>query len=670
MWRFAILLGLVCPPSTARVTKIVIEDRQSPVYQGRSFGTVGAYEKLTGRTFGEIDPKSPPNAIITDLPFAPRNSRGMVEYSATFTLLKPLDMSKASGVLIYDVPNRGNRLLLGTFQGGEPGDGFLFERGHVILASGWQGDLIPRAGAETIDVPVAKNADGSSIAGPVLARFSNVPAGTKSVALPGATRRGFANTADKRGATLTWRASEEGAVVPVRANDWAFADCGQTPFPGKPDSEKLCLKDGFDPARLYELAYTAKDPLVLGMGFAATRDINAFFRHADQDDAGTANPVANHIAHVVAQGTSQSGNFVKSFLHLGFNQDEQKRIVWDAANDHIAGRQVPLNIRFGIPGGAADMFEPGSEPVLWWSDYADTTRGRPAGSMLARCTASHTCPKIFETFGATEFWGLRMSPGLVGTKADRDIPLPANVRRYYFPGTTHGGGRGGFSTAARGGGGRCELPDNPNPEAPTMRALFDELVAWVVKGTPPPDSRYPKLATGELVPPDGRSMGFPSIPGQPLPDHLLNSVNDYDLGADFHYTDLSGVITQQPPRIRQVIPSLVPKVDVDGNEVGGVPSVLRQAPLGTYLGWNVTAAGFQKGHGCGFAGGLIPFAATRGDREASGDPRPSIAERYPTHDSYVQAVKAAAEKMVQERFLLRADADRLIAEATASEIGK
>ena len=655
-------LWLAVSPLAARVTKVAIEDRQS---------AGGTYERLSGHIFGEIDPRNPLNAIVTDIRLAPVNAHGMVEYAATFTLWKPVDLSKASGVLIYDVPNRGNRLLFATFQGGDPGDGFLFERGHIILASGWQGDLIPRAGAETIDVPVARNSDGSSITGPVLARFSNMPAGTKSMPLPGASRRGFSNASlDSAHATLTRRASEDGEVVPIASSDWAFADCSQVSFPGVPDAEKLCVKNGFDPAYLYELAYVAKDPLVLGIGFAATRDIVSFFRYAEKDDAGTANPVAHRIAYSVGQGTSQSGNFVKSFIHLGFNRDEQKRMVWDGANDHIAGRQVPLNIRFGVPGGAAEMFEPGSEPALWWSEYTDTARGREPSSLLARCSASETCPKIFETFGSTEFYGLRMSPGLAGTRADVDIPLPPNVRRYYFPGTTHGGGRGGFAVTARASGGRCELPDNPNPEQDTMRALLDDLIAWVTKGTEPPASRYPRLSTGELVPPDHRSMGFPPIPGKPLPDHLINPLYDYDLGPEFHYVDLSGVISLQPPRIRQSIPSLVPKVDADGNERSGVASVLHQAPLGTYLGWNVMASGFSKGHGCGFAGGFIPFAATRAERLGSGDPRPSIEERYASHDAYVAAVKRAAERLVEERFLLRKDADRLIAEAAASAIGR
>jgi hypothetical protein len=277
-----------------------------------------------------------------------------------------------------------------------------------------------------------------------------------------------------------------------------------------------------------------------------------------------------------------------------------------------------------------------------------------------------------ETFGATEFWGLRMSPGLVGTRAEADIPLPANVRRYYFPGVTHGGGRGGFEVAApnAGAGRGCALPNNPNSTAEAMRALRRALIEWVVKNIAPPDSRYPRLDRGELVPPEHTAMGFPAIPGYPLPDNLINTFYEYDLGPGFQYNDLSGVISLEPPVIRRTIAMLVPRTDADGNEVGGIPSVLHQAPLATYLGWNVTASGYLKGRGCGFAGGMIPFARTKAEREANGDPRPSIEERYGTHEGYVAKVKAAAQQLVRDRFLVQEDADRLVSEAEASNVLK
>jgi hypothetical protein len=242
------------------------------------------------------------------------------------------------------------------------------------------------------------------------------------------------------------------------------------------------------------------------------------------------------------------------------------------------------------------------------------------------------------------------------------------VRRYYFPGVTHGGGRGGFNAAAAAPPGACELPANPNPSSDTMRALTVALVEWVTKGTAPPPSQYPRLDRGELVPPVQAAMGSPMIPGVPMPDGIINPLYDYDFGPAFGYRDLGGAVAKQPPVIRQVFPSLVPRVDADGNETSGVPSVLHQAPLGTYLGWNVTAQGYFKGRQCGLNGAFVPFAATKAQRMASGDPRPSLEERYGTQDGYVAAVKRAADRNVRDRFLLPEDAARLIAEAQASNV--
>jgi hypothetical protein len=399
------------------------------------------------------------------------------------------------------------------------------------------------------------------------------------------------------------------------------------------------------------------------------RDLMSFLRHETRDAAGTPNPVGGAVSHVVAVGNSQSGNFIKTFIHLGFNEDLSGRSVWDGAFPRIAARQNPINFRFALPGGAVDLYEPGSEAVLWWSPYADRARNRRgAASLLDRCTASRTCPKIVEAFGSAEFWGLRMSPGLIGTDAARDIPLPASVRRYYYPGTTHGGGSGGFSASPPGLASGCALPSNPNPQREQTRALTAALVAWVVNGTPPPDSRYPLLGRGDLVPATAASTGFPSVPGAPSIDGLVKPVLDYDFGPDFRADDVSGVITRQPPRIVSVLPTYVPRVDSDGNETTGVPSVLHQAPLGTYLGWNVAARGFFKGQICGFQGGYIPFAATAAERVAAGDPRPSLEERYGALEGYVCVVRRAAVRAVAERFLLQDDADRIIAEAERSQV--
>lgn len=657
----ALLLCAIAMP--ARVTRVVVEQRESPAYKGQVFGQAGQYETLSGHFYGELDPRDPHNAIITDIALAPRNARGMVEYTATFSVSKPVDMTKSSGVLFYSVPNRGGGAPVGS------------PEGHVSVVSGWQGDVAPRAGLQTITVPVARNLDGSAITGPVIERFINMAPG--STTLPLDTARYVAlnyqrpATLDTSKASLMRRSSPAAPATAVPAGEWAFADCHATAFPGTPDPTKICAKNAFDPAFAYELVFTAKDPLVLGIGFAATRDLNSFLRYTEKDADGTANPVAGQIKWAVSRGNSQSGNFIRSFINLGFNQDEDRRMIWDGVNPHIAARQLALNIRFANPGGAAGLYEPGSEGVLWWSDYADTARKRQAAGLLDRCKATKTCPKIVETFGGLEFWYLRESPNLVGTDAKSDIPLPANVRRYFFPATTHGGGRGGFSTvtpAVAPGG--CLLPANPNPETESLDALLTALVDWVTKGVEPPPSRYPRLDRGELAAANGKAIGWPAIPGVSPPDGLINAVADHDFGPGFHYKDLSGIIAQEPPAVRRLLPTLVPKVDADGMDVGGVPSVLRQAPLGSYLGWNPTATGFDKGQQCGLSGGYLPFASTKAQRLAAGDPRLSLEERYSNHAGYVAAVKVAAEKGVAERFLLRADADKLVAQAAASDVLK
>jgi len=655
-------LALACllttaAPAAAEVVTLEITSRE-PAANG--------YEIVRGRIHGEIDPKDRHNAIIQDIDLAPRNARGWVEYIATFALAKPVDLSKAARVLLYQVVNRGN------------GQATARPDGYIVLVSGWQGDVIPTANNQTIDVPVAKQRGGSPLTGPVIARFVDVPDGQSTapirLASLGTAQPYLPVDLAQPSATLTWHSSEnysgvQDAAHAVPRSDWAFANCDAAPFPGAPDPTRICLKDGFRAGRLYELVYTAKDPLVLGVGLAATRDIVSFFRHAHKDAGGTPNPVAGAIDHAVSVGDSQSGNFIRTFVHLGFNQDEQNRIVWDGAFPRIAARQTPMNVRFALPGGAAGVYEPGSEGVVWWTTYEDKARGLKPAGLLDRCSATNTCPKIIEAFGSSEFWGLRMSPDLIGTDAARDLPLPDNVRRYYYPSTTHGGGRGGFpTTASQAANSACTLAPNPNPEAEQTRALTLALVEWVTRGSPPPASRYPTLARHDLVPASRAAIGMPDIPGLPFSDRILNPVVRYDFGAGFNASDLSGVMSTVPPRIIGVLPTYVPRVNEDGNETSGVPSVQMQVPLGTYLGWNTIRSGLFAGHGCGFQGGWIPFAKTKAERLANKDPRLSLEERYGTHEAYVERVKRAAGQAVRDRFLLPDDAQRIVREAEASDV--
>lgn len=667
-----LVLGVVgAAPAHGEITRITITSRK-PAFDGRAFGAVGAYEEIKGLAYGEIDPKDRRNALITDIALAPVNARGRVEYRTTFTLLKPLDMAKSSGVLFYNVVNRGNHNGPNTWHvGGDPGEGFLYRLGQAVLWAGWQGDM-PIASVspeqEGIDVPIARHPDGSPVTGPVWARFVNVAGRVNTQALPGAAGRAPASL-DTSAARLISATSEtptgvKGGVVTMAASDWAFADCRTVPFPGTPDPTRICLKGGFDPALLYELTYTAKDPYVLGVGMAATRDVVSFFRYDARDAAGTPNPVAGAVPHVVAMGNSQSGRFGKAFINLGFNEDERGRIVWDGFNARIAGMLGSFNTRFAQPGDIAELYDPGAEGPLWWDDYADTVRNRPAWGLLHRCRETRTCPKITETYGGPEFWYSHASVGVAGTKGTEDLPLPENVRRYYHPGTPHGGGPGGF-TLGTASADRNALANNPNPERETDRALYVALVEWVVHGSAPPPSAYPRVTDGTLVPATAAAMGWPRIPNTPSPDGVVNPVLDYDYGPSFRYNDNSGVITTSPPTVIRAIPTLVPKVDTDGNEMAGVRSLLMRMPLGTYTGWNPIASGVLKGRERSLAAGYVPFARTKAQREASGDPRPSIEERYPTLLAYYAAAVGHAQDLVRQRLLLPEDAVRLLKQMLA-----
>lgn len=680
-WATAIVAVLLAwaPSLQAEVKKIVIERKVSPAFDGRAFGSAGQFETLAGRAFGELDPNDPHNRVITDIRLAQRNRNGKVEYVASFYLVKPIDMSKSSRLMWHDVPNRGGRITIGENERSV---------GDVGLSSGWQGDnsgnTAPGDDNDYVIVPVAKNPDGSPVTGLVMGRIVNASGPDSRPMIVNANPVPYKPVSlDTTKATLNTHASEtiDGRIGDTRtipSGDWAWAKCSaSSPFPGTPDPTQICVRNGFDPKLLYQVVFTAQDPYVLGVGYAAFRDVASFFRNATQDEEGTPNPLANRISWVISRGRSQSGNFLRGFLSLGFNQDERNRKVHDGAWPIIAGRRVPLNVRFSQPDGALKLYEGGSEGPQWWVPVADPVRGLPAAGLLDRCTASNTCPKIIEHMGAAEAWALNLSPGFVGTMADRDIPIPSNVRRYYIPSTQHGGGNGGFNItplnapACPGPNfGRGILAANPVPHTETVNALRFHFRNWVMKDTPPPPSTYPTLAQGFLVDPTKDATGFPTIPGVPAgaPTGLVSPLLDYDWGPDFNYVDGSGIPSKIPPAVKHVIRMKVPRVDADGNELGGVPVVLRDAPLGTYLGWNVVAEGFHKGKICNYAGGMVPFAQTRAERMANGDPRLSLEERYKSHDGYIEAVKGAAAKAVAQGFLLQPDADALVAQAAASSV--
>jgi hypothetical protein len=692
---FAILvplaaLTLAMTPAHARVTRIVIDEvRALPAADSGGMPT----EQVAGRAFGELDPASSANSIINDVQLV-KEADGKVRYVATFVITKPVDLARASGLMWHEVPNRGVR---------RPNVVAERANGDIDLTSAWQGD---NAGATRVretaavdqphwlKLPVARMPDGSPVTGDVFGRIVNRSgAGSQPLIVQTNPVPYKPISLDTRESRLVSRVAEStrGEVIGetvIAPTDWAWAKCdAANPFPGTPDATQICLKNGFDATKLYQVVFKSADAYALGVGFAAWRDVGMFFKTARADDAGTPNPLAGAVTHSIARGVSQSGNFLRGWLHLGFNRDESGRQVHDGLWPIIAGRRIALNFRWAQPDGVLELYQAGSEGPQWWLPHPDPVRGGPAVGLLDRCNATRTCPKIIEHFGSAEVWALKLTPEWVGTDARTDLPLPANVRRYYIAASNHGGGAGGFNTSVPGAalpaaGPNCPgnnygtgvLPANPMPHAETVNALRVHFRNWVMRNVEPPASQWPTLQAGTLVAAHKAAIGFPALPQLrptvPEPGFTM-PVIDYDWGPQFNAVDGSGVASNAPPPIRQVLPMLAPKVDADGNELGGVPVVLRDAPLGTYLGWNITAGGarpFHQGQICNYVGGMIPFAKTRAERAANGDPRLSLEERYGSHQGYVDAVKKAADRARAAGFLLQADAERLVREAEASQV--
>ncbi|HSW06603.1 alpha/beta hydrolase domain-containing protein [Aquabacterium sp.] len=678
------------PAAAAKTPQLRLTISATEPFAG-SYGTVGDYEKLTGTIAGEVDPADSKNAIIQDLALAPVNANGMVEYSADFVMLKPKDMSKASGVLRYDAPNRGNMLTL-LNPAVAPSDAVYLERGYVMLYSAWQGDVPKTTPARlTVTVPVAKNKDGSSITGPY--RSELVPtAATPVMSLPG----GVFNTTmipyapasldnTLPGYSLTRRANETDPRIAIAPADWKFADCNATtnPFPGTADGSKVCLKGGFDPKYLYELVYVAKDPKVMGVGLAALRDTVSFFRHASVDAAGAANPLAGRITHAIGQGTSQSGNAMKTFLHLGFNQSLAGAKVFDGLYAHVAARQTHINTRFAVPGGGGGLRTDHTAfgqtaPRALDKDYVDELTGRKGG-VMTRCEATTTCPKFVLGLSGTEFWQLQGSPVLTDAYGFRDLVQPANARIYYYASTQHGGP-----------GGTASINYTPTRNVypagtvvhfnDSFRALFLALEDWVMRGTEPPPSAVPRIADGTLVRPE--ALQFPAMKGlswpvagvqTAVPDFSYlarhNSFPLFDFGPDYKPQDESGIATLLPPAyLSRDYAILVPQVDaVTGLTKAGVRSAEARVPLGTSIEFNYVATpGIVDLSN--LTGSFIPFHKTQAARLAAGDGRPSLEELYVDQAGYVAAVTAAANELVGQRLLLRRDADGIIARAVASPV--
>jgi len=697
-WLLALLAAAplaAARPADARITRLEIT-RVEPAFGGKAFGAAGAFERVLGRAHGEVDPKAPANAIIQDIGLAPKNARGMVEYSADIEIIRPADPAKSNHVLLFDIPTRGNKRAVPPAQtnaSAEPGDGWLQRSGTTVITFGWQADVLPGDGRMTFQVPVARNPDGSPLTGIVRSELTT-PAPTTTLNLSsgwftGMTHASYPTVSLDKAAQLplmdgflpglTVRSRENATRLPIPAGESSFADCATgTPTP---DATKICYPAGFQPGKLYELLYRARDPLVMGLGFAAARDLGGFLKSADKDAAGTANPVVHgKAARAIVSASGQGGRMLRSFLLLGFNRDEAGQRAFDGALVHDGAGLLALNVRFAQPGRGqgqqVDHLYPGGAFPFAYARTTDPLTGRTQG-ILDRCSADNTCPRIFDVATAVQFWEGRQSLGLTDPLGREELREPADLRSYLMASTQHAPATLPLATTAPPGA--CVQQANPAPYTWVMRALLADLMAWVGDNTAPPASVVPHILDGTLVAPD--QVHFPIIPTttyggveRPAVRYLgvTNPLHVLDYGRDFKPGDSGGVITVEPPRQSAASYAvLVPQVDEDGIDTAGIRSVYEMAPVGTTTGWNLFRPGLFDGDGlCSQQGGFIPFAPTMAERRRAGDARLSVEERYSTPFAYALAMKRSADILVRRRFMLQEDADRVAEEAERGGIRK
>ena len=620
---------------SAEITRIDIAVVESPALDGRHFGQVGPYQRLRGIVYGEVDPADPRHQGIVNLDHAPRNNAGRVEYRTTVEIYRPVDMTRWNRGIHHTVPNRGR---LGGI------DAALLERGLALVWVGWQGDIAPTDRNIVASLPIATSPDGSSIEGRALEEFIFDDATRVSrgrLTYPAASD-------DPAQATLTVRRTQTAKRSTPEDLTWQYVS---------PTEIEISRPTGFDGGAIYDFIYQAKDPTVMGLGFAAMRDTISFLRYADADGQGSRNPLDfDGLPDVaISLGISQSGRVLRDFLYQGFNEDLAGRIVFDGMHPNIAGsRKTFTNYPFSQPGRwqkqHADHVYPGDQFPFTYTTLTDTMSGRTDG-LFKRCATTNTCPKIVHSDGEAELWQARASL-VVTDPSGRHIGLPDDVRVYLIAGTEHGGGGGVHAeTPTRG---ICQNLGNPLSLSDIRRALNVALYDWVADGVEPPPSRFPTVANGGLMKP--ADAPFPDVPG-------VTYSGSYN---PLHLQNHSTI----PPKAGDAYTVLLARVDADGNMTTGVRHPNLAAPVGTHTGWNLRRAGFSKGAQCGGTGSFIPFAKTTADREASGDPRRSLAERYASHQAYVDAVKAVATELVDDRLLLPADAAHIVDRARASSIGR
>ncbi len=621
-------------PCAAKVVKFEIVRVESPAFEGRTFGAVGTYDRIIARATIAVAPGDPHNTVIVDLDRVPHNVRGEVKAVADVEILRPTVAANGNRRLFYEVLNRGGKLGLALFndnpavvndlaKASDAGNGFLMNRGYTLVWSGWQGDIVPGGGRMTFSPPIVPDVTGR-------AREDFI----------------FDHTDNPASATLSYPAADLDAAharISVRQRE---ADPRATPAGlevkfESPTRISILRPEGFDAGAIYEFIYTARDPKVMGLGFAATRDIVSFLRNETADAAPTANPVAGQIDHAIGFGLSQSGRYLNDYLYLGFNTDEDGRIVFDGLMPHISGaKKTFTNYRFSQPGRSpyqhADMLYPGADFPFTYPVITDTLTGKSDG-LLARCLAAGNCPKIIKTDSELEFYQQRASLIVTDTQGNA-LAMPDNVRLFLLSNLQHYALANAKSEMAK----TCAYPTNPLNAGPSVRALLVALDEWISNGTLPPDSRYPDRAGATLVPAVIDEVGFPRIAGFAYPSRIAQP------------TALKS--EEMPPSKGAAYQVFVPKTDADGRDLAGVRLPTLEAPAATHTGWNLRKSGFGEGELCDNNGAMIPFATNREERLKNNDPRPSMAERYPKPGDRTAAIAKAAQQLVRDRLLLEDDA--------------
>ena len=650
-------LASIVTPAAARVTALTVTAVE-PFAEGATFGNSGAYEKVKGTYKGEIDPADARNKVIVNIDKAPRNTAGRVEYEAEFYILRPVEAARGNHKILYDVLNRGRKGMHLRFMDALPasladtndpktlqdvGNGLLLRRGYTLVWSSLDPDA-PRSNNGMAMKPVFATDNGAPIVRTIRDEIIDETRSRAPLAKDAPkwkTMRLTHETAvlDQAQAKLTARRAEANPRVEIPAYRWKFVNA----------REIALLPEGTnpEPGTIYEFHYPAKNPKVLGLGLAATRDLVSFLRH---DQSGN-NPARPGVKATMAFGGSWSGRFLRDFIHLGFNQDESARKVFDGVFSHIAGAGgVFLNYEFGQPVRTSTQHEDRAFPETQFPFSAARMTDPLTGKTGALFRNDGFDPLLIETNTSTEHWQKGASLLVTDPLGKRDIALPANARVYMIAGTQHTGNAGLRPTV-----GPCVNPRNPHNPNPALRALLVALDEWVSDGKVPPASQTPRISDDTFTTPDG--LKFPAIPGL----QVTKRMNDIGVLRDWIKPDHD---------LTKPYGARVPQVDADGNETSGIRLPDIAVPLATYTGWNLYKSPFPEGELCDRDGSYAPFAATRAEREAKNDPRLSIEERYGTHAAYAKKVGEAAQKLVAARLLLQEDAERIIERANGEDVRK